>query len=286
MRTPEIKTAILKLASSKEFYGYEIHRELEEKNIKIGIGRLYSILAEMKNAGLLEDRWEKSNTGPKRRIYRIGRKGKLEREKILMEAIKTVHEFYTEYLLSLPKEKSAFKIISRILTEKLSNEANIGYAATRYSEPVKRIMRQLRSDVPKGKIYAITSNAAGLNLEMEDAFIIEGSFEDVPIKDSYLDLLVVTGPIRSDSLKEYLSEWRRVLSDSGILAIVTPTATITTYQDPLDIGEFVEQREHPKLQKDDPISSESLETEMQNYFKQIELRRVVHITLVLGKKIG
>ncbi len=286
MKTPEIKTTILKIAGTREFYGYEMHKELEEKNIKIGIGRLYSILTDMKESGFLEDKWEKSKAGPKRRIYRIARKGKIEREKILMEAIKTIHEFYTEYLLSLPREKSAFKIISGVLTEKLASGSTIGYAASRYSEPLKRIIKQLRKDVPKGKIYAISSEAVNLDLGIQDVLAIEGSFEDMPVKDSYLDLLIVTGNLRRSYLKCYLSEWQRVLSDGGILAIVTPTATITDYKDPLDIGEYIEQREHPKQRDDDAISSEILQSEMKNYFEQIELKKVVHITLVLGRKSG
>jgi PadR family transcriptional regulator PadR len=216
MRTPELKTTILKMAGKGEFYGYEMHKMLEERNIKLGIGRLYSILSEMKDEGLLKDRWEKSQSGPKRRIYMIGKKGTKEREKILMESIRTVHDFYTEYLNSLPPENSVFNIVSQMLTEPLSKNSNIGYAATRFSGPLRKILGQLRSDVPDGKKYAISPKAKELKLEFDDVFVVEGSFEDIPMKDDHLDLLVVTGNIKSGCLADCLAEWKRVLSKDGI----------------------------------------------------------------------
>jgi DNA-binding PadR family transcriptional regulator len=282
MRTPELKSTILRMAGKGEFYGYEIHKELEQSKIKIGIGRLYSVLAEMKNEGLLKDRWEKSQSGPKRRVYQIGGKGRKEREKILMDAIRTVHDFYSEYLFSLPPEHSAFNIISTVLTKNLSNASIIGYAATKFSGPLRKIIGQLRKRVPAGKVYAISHQTNGLDLEFEDVLVLEGTFEDLPMKNDFLDLLVVTGNIKSNCLKSCLYEWQRVLSKDGILAIVTPTATINSYEDPLEIGEFIEQREHPRLESEGSLSAEILQNAMSSYFRVIEEKRVVHITLILG----
>jgi len=282
MRTPELKTTILRMAGEREFYGYEIHKELEQKKIKIGVGRLYSVLAEMKDEGLLKDRWEKSQSGPKRRIYQIGKKGQNEREKILMEAIRTIHEFYTEYLLSLPPENSVFNIISEILTENLSEESKIGYASTKFSGPLRKILTELTQKMPDGKVYAISQQAKELDLGLEDVHSIEGTFEDLPMKDSFLDLLIVTGNVKKDSLTTYLSEWRRVLSKDGVFAFVAPTATITKFKDPLGIGEFIEQREHPQQDGEETLSSEILRKEMSNYFERVEERRIVHITILLG----
>jgi PadR family transcriptional regulator PadR len=283
MRTPELKTTILRMSGKSEFYGYEIHKRLEQRNIKIGIGRLYSVLAEMKEEGLLVDQWEESRSGPKRRIYKIGPNGIKERDKILLEAIRTVHEFYTEYLMTLPPEHSVFNQISDILTKGLSQKSNVGYAATKFSGPVKRILGQLSNDIDEGKIYAITEKASELNLGMVNVLAIEGSFEDLPIKDDFLDLLIVTGNLKSDSIDEYFSEWRRVLSLDGVLAIVTPTTTITTYEDPLEIGEFIEQREHPRNEDDDFLPQEIIQSKMTHFFKEIKEYRVVHITVLLGR---
>ncbi|MHA2005423.1 MAG: helix-turn-helix transcriptional regulator [Candidatus Thorarchaeota archaeon] len=49
------------MVGAKEFYGYEIHQELAEKDINVGIGRLYSILGEMKSDGLI---WSQAQSLP------------------------------------------------------------------------------------------------------------------------------------------------------------------------------------------------------------------------------
>lgn len=284
MRTPQLKTTILRLAGKREFYGYEMHKELQQRKIRIGIGRLYSTLSEMKEEGLLKDRWEKSQSGPERRIYSIDKGGEIEREKILMGAIRTVHEFYTEYLLNLPPERSAFKIISEILTRKVSKTANVAYVANRFSGPLKSILSQIREDLPSAKIYAVLVQSKPIELELDDIFTIEGTFDDIPMKNEYLDLLIITGNIDSNCLGSCLSEWKRVLSKDGTLAIVTPTATITTYNDPLGIGEFIEQREHPRIGGEGVLSSERLLAEMRKHFEFAEEQKVVHISIILGIK--
>jgi len=284
MRTSELKKTILRMIDVGEFYGYEIYKELEQRKIKIGIGRLYSILTEMKKDELLKDRWEKSQSGPKRRVYKISEKGIKEREKILMEAIGIVHDFYTEYLNNLPPESSAFTIISGILTKDLTKTSNIGYAATRFSGPLRKILNQIKEKVPDGKKYAISPDTEKLDLEIEDVFTVEGTFQDIPMKDNHLDLLVVSGNINSEYLATCLSEWQRVLTKRGVLAIVAPTATIKTYENPLRIGEFIEQREHPPLESENILNSKVLLDEMSNYFEKIEEIEVIHITILLGSK--
>ena len=238
----------------------------------------------MKEEGLLKDRWEKSQSGPERRIYRIDKGGDIEREKILMEAIRTVHEFYTEYLLNLPPERSAFKIISGILTRGASKNANVAYVADKFSGPLRSIISQIGEDLSGAKIYAVSVQAKPIELELDDVFTIEGAFDDIPMKNDYLDLLIVTGNIDSSCLKSCLAEWKRVLSKDGTLAIVTPTATISTYNDPLGIGEFIEQREHPRIGGEGALSSERLLAEMSHHFERATEQKVVHISIILGIK--
>lgn len=282
MKSPELKTAILQIAGKSEFYGYEMHKKLEHRKIKIGIGRLYSILADMKNEGFLKDRWEKSQSGPRRRVYRIAKKGNIARDEILGKAIKTVHEFYIEYLFSLPPELSVFNMVSNLLVEKLPNNANVAYAATRFTGPVRKIMESLLEKFPDGNLYAIHPKEKNFKLEMDSVSLVDGTFEDIPMKDDYLDLLIVTGNISSDCLDVCLGEWQRVLGVNGRLAIITPTALLAKYDDPLDIGEFVEQREHPRLDSKDPLDFEILTKEVNKYFENVDLDKVVHITVLRG----
>jgi PadR family transcriptional regulator PadR len=94
MRMRELKRNILKIVGDKEFYGYELHKKISALDVKIEISRLYRVLNEMLREELLEGKWEKSYFGPKKRVYKLGEKGRKELDNILLEAIKTVHMFY------------------------------------------------------------------------------------------------------------------------------------------------------------------------------------------------
>jgi PadR family transcriptional regulator PadR len=282
LRTADLKKMILKMSGGNEFYGYDIHRYLTERNIKIGIGRLYAVLGEMKDEKLLEDRWESSSSGPKRRIYHISKNGEREREKILLEAIRTVHDFYTEYLLNLPPEQSAFEIIGDLLTSTLSVKANVGFVASRFSEPIRRILAILQTKITQGNLFVIGERTELSKLKLESISFLDGTLQDIPTKSGYLDLLIVTGNIRTDCLNECMIEWRRVLTDTGMLAVVTPTALVSTYTDPLTIGDFVEQYEHPRSESHETPDIEALVEKMKEYFVRVETESVVHITVIRG----
>jgi len=119
-------------------------------------------------------------------------------------------------------------------------------------------------------------------LGLDEVSILDGTFEDIPVKNDYLDLLIVTGNIKSDCLDSCLGEWQRVIGAKGTLAIVTPTALLAKYEDPLEIGEFIEQREHPRLESEDSLDLEILTNEMKKYFEMVDVRQVVHITVFRG----
>jgi PadR family transcriptional regulator PadR len=282
MRTAELKKMILKMSGTGEFYGYDIHRTLTERNAKIGIGRLYAVLAEMKDEKLLEDRWVSSSSGPKRRIYRLSQRGEKERQKVLLEAIKTVHEFYTEYLLNLPPEQSAFEIIGNLLTSSLSVKANVAYVASRFSEPIRRILTTLQTKTTQGNLFVVGERTELSKLKLETISFLDGTFQDIPTKSGYLDLLVVTGNIRTDCLDECMIEWRRVLADTGMLAVITPTALVSMYTHPLAIGDFIEQYEHPRSESHDAPELALLVEKMREYFDRVETESVVHITIIRG----
>ncbi len=73
-------TALLVLAvlSEGELYGYEIAAQIRERSgafIDPGEGWLYPALHKLELEGALEATWRESEIGPKRRYYRLTRKG-------------------------------------------------------------------------------------------------------------------------------------------------------------------------------------------------------------------
>ena len=81
-------------------------------------------------------------------------------------------------------------------------------------------------------------------------------------------------------LETALSEWHRVIRQSGKLAILTPTIFIQKYEDPLTIGQFIEKYEHETIEKGEHIERDFLQAMLRNFFQKVEERQIVHMTII------
>jgi len=284
MRAEDLKRFLLRTFGSTEFYGYEAHKELTSRNVKIAISRLYRILTEMLEEGLLQARWEKSQLGPRRRVYRLGEKGRKEQERLRSEAIEAVHAFYNEYIMSLPPEVSPFDSLSRLLCSNLKGQGNIAYVTPRYSMVNERVLYAVHRQAPEVKIYLIKPNSQAVDLNLENLQLLDGSYDDIPLKEGYVDLLVVAGVLKKDSLEARLVEWHRVLRPDGTLAITTPTAVIQKYRDPMTIGDFVERYEFETLRGGEYADKAPLTGFLKEFFGKVDERQVVHVTVFLASQ--
>ncbi|MFX1368410.1 MAG: PadR family transcriptional regulator [Promethearchaeota archaeon] len=279
MRTKELKQFVLSSFGAREFYGYEVHKALELQGNRIGTSRLYSILDEMKKASLLKDRWEKSESGPKKRVYFLTPMGKAEREKLLLEAIDIVHDFYLEYLLTLPPEKDVFRKVSSLVSDGLKKNARIACIASKPSVQLEKVLANIRTRIPDGPAYVINPSYSEKEFSIDGWLPVDGSHGSIPLKDGYLDLLLVVGFPPINAIDHCIVEWHRVLKSAGTLNIITPTILIEEYPDPLMIGMFVEAIEHGMVPDEKRIDSESIRMKLGSYFEGVEEHRVVHMTL-------
>ena len=285
LRTEDLIRTVLKLSRGREFYGYEVHKKLSSEAADVEISRFYRVLARMLNEGYLESRWEKSPLGPKKRVYRLGEKGKKELNKILLDAIRTIHDFYGDYLLSLPSEADVFDRILSPLTSGLKGQKNIACViASEYSAMHERMIRSLRRKIPQGKIYFVKLCSVAVELKLENLMLLEGTADDIPLKEDYLDLLVVTDVPRSSVLETALREWRRVLRQHGTLGILTPTAALGKHQDPLTIGDFIEKYEHETIQRAEHADGEFFKRMLGKFFQNVEESPIVHMTLFMASE--
>jgi len=281
MRTEDLKRFLLKKFKGREFYGYEIHKELSSEGFKVEINRLYRILNEMLKEGLLESRWERSRVGPEKRVYQLGKRGRAELNRILLEAIETVHAFYGEYLLSLPSESNVFGSVCRLLTEGLKGQGNVAYVTAKYSAMHDRMVRNLHEKMPQGRIYLVKPAYLKLNLNLDNLLFLNGSYSDIPLKDGFIDLVVVADLPQKDSLEKSLREWHRVLRPNGTVAMLMPTILIEKYEDPLTIGNFIERYEHETVRKDECIGKEFLQELVMTFFQKVEEKQFIHLTILL-----
>lgn len=284
MRTEDLKKIILRMSGGREFYGYKIYKELASKKIQVDTSRLYRTLTEMVQKGLLEGRWEKGQLGPRQRVYRLGEEGRREREKILLDAIGTVHGFYSEYLMNLPAKINVFNNICKTLSYNLKGKGNIGYVTPDYSVMHEKILHGLHCQVPEGKIYFVKPASLAVDLDLDNLWFLNGAYDSIPLRESYIDLLIVVGVPAERSLQKSLTEWHRVLKQGGTLAICTPTVFVHKYDDPLSVGNFIEKYEHETLEKGKYTEGEHLKALLKKLFDEVEERHIVHMTIFLTCK--
>ncbi len=76
MRKGILEYCILGILSSGDSYTSDIIEELKKAKLIVVEGTLYPLLTRLKNAGLLEYRWEESNSGPPRKYYSLSENGR------------------------------------------------------------------------------------------------------------------------------------------------------------------------------------------------------------------
>jgi DNA polymerase-1 len=79
-----------------------------------------------------------------------------------------------------------------------------------------------------------------VRIELEGTAYVEGSLENVPLKERYLDLLIATSLPLLERIKKAAREWHRVIKDNGRIAVLSPRVLFDQYEDPLAIVDFME----------------------------------------------
>lgn len=91
MRKGILEYCILTVLHQKEAYPSELLEALKGGGLDIVEGTLYPLLTRLKNAGLLQYRWEESPSGPPRKYYKLSDEG----EAFLKELDSTWNELET-----------------------------------------------------------------------------------------------------------------------------------------------------------------------------------------------
>lgn len=75
MRKGILEYCILLILDSKEAYASEIIGGLKEAKMIVVEGTVYPLLTRLKNAELLQYKWEESSSGPPRKYYQLTEEG-------------------------------------------------------------------------------------------------------------------------------------------------------------------------------------------------------------------
>jgi PadR family transcriptional regulator len=77
MRKGVLEFCILSILQNKDAYTSEILSSLKDAKMLVVEGTIYPLLTRLKNAGLLNYRWEESTSGPPRKYYGLTETGKI-----------------------------------------------------------------------------------------------------------------------------------------------------------------------------------------------------------------
>jgi PadR family transcriptional regulator PadR len=280
----DLRKNILSLFSTKDMYGYEVKKRLELDGRKIEAARIYSILKELYNEGLIIDRWERSRSGPRKRVYSLGEKGKDALKANLLEAISVVHKSYGEYLMSLYPKVDIIGEILNHLVKGMDEIKNIGYFTNQYYGSTDMIISRIQQKIPEGSVYMIKPRSVDLAIENENVDFLTGTFEDFPLKDGFADLLLIIDLPKEEQLKSCIKEWHRVLSPEGNLGIITPSVLVKSRMDPISIGDFVEKHEHEVFGESNYVEGKYLKKELLNFFNNVEDPTFVHMMVISARQ--
>jgi PadR family transcriptional regulator PadR len=84
MRKGVLEYCILSILEGKDKYASEILEALKDAKMLVVEGTIYPLLTRLKNAGLLNYRWEESTSGPPRKYYAL-----TETEKLFLNELNT-----------------------------------------------------------------------------------------------------------------------------------------------------------------------------------------------------
>jgi PadR family transcriptional regulator len=283
MHKDDLKKTIVEVLSSEEMHGYEVQKRLTAKGLKLNISYLYRVLAEMERDGYIEHMLAKSTFGPKKKIYRLGKKGSAELDQELKNAVKIIHKKYIEYLGKLPPEKSAIQKLQNLLNAQVGGDHKILVVAPRVFYDW---MISLPSSTFKdGKIYLVKPPSAKVNSESANLQTLDTTPENILLRDNFVDAVRVHGePL---DIHKALEEFHRVLRKDGSLSLIVPYSHPQREDYPLTMGDFVEKVEHQVSEESktqlDLTATVSL---LSLYFMKVSEHRIAHLAILVahGKK--
>lgn len=99
MRKGVLEYCIMSVLMTGDAYASDIIRRLKEAELIVVEGTLYPLLTRLKNAGLLNYRWEESTQGPPRKYYMLtdeGRRILADLDKSWHDMVETVERLRTQ----------------------------------------------------------------------------------------------------------------------------------------------------------------------------------------------
>jgi len=283
MKKRELKMKILKLFKGQEMHGYEVCRRLANGGTSVQLGYLYRILAEMRKEGLIKSYWCGSNQGPKKKIYSVNGGGEHELDLMLKDAIRTVHEFYRDYLAEFsPNNKfleweSLFGIDPGCVKTTVF-VMSVPYFLGIYRKALEYWCRQM-SQRP---VYLVCGCLpVEFDFRMSNLIIVPGNHTEIPLRGDLAEFTVALDPPKPGLLQEAVVEFHRVTKKGGTVVMGFPN--IEENKDSLSLGAFMRRVDYGSTE-DKIVEKKVVESLYGEYFCDVRTIEILDFTYFVGKK--
>lgn len=277
MKKRELKRNVIRMIRGGEMYGYEMQKMLAAHGEKIELSHLYRTLKEMCDEGLLESSLRSGAHGPQTRQYRLSEKGRKELGEIFGEATELIHDFYEEYISNLSPEFFAERF-QRTIREVFADRDSVAFVI---SESLTFLHRKICEGIcmrPGAKLtYMIKPSHVKSISHMPNVTVLNGTLDDLPLKDRSLDALVIVDIEDAIPLRACCREFRRVLKDDGAMFGCAPFMGLGGSHDPLDVGEFM-MKTRFDLNGRTYLDRETLRKALGEIFDYVDVTGVAHMT--------
>ena len=281
MKKRELKRSIVLMIRNRQVYGYDLQKLLAAQGAPIQLSYLYKILKEMSQEGLLESKLIPGKKGPQRRSYHLTRSGKKELGRVFGEATELIHDLYEDYILSLPPKYFSDRF-SKMMKEVYGNRET---AALLISEPLSPVHRAYLEAIAgrdgAKKTYLIKSGTIRSDVDLPNLTVLDGTFEDIPLKDNSLDAMIVVDIQDAVNLRGSCKEFRRVLKPGAVMCGCAAFMGLGGKNDPLDVGEFMKKTKYALMARP-YVDKESIKTAFSDTFDYCDIANMSLITVFLA----
>jgi DNA-binding PadR family transcriptional regulator len=244
MKKHQLVSEILLAIGLEEIHGYDLHKDFAFRGSKISQSRLYSILSDMVADGQLNERWVQSKQGPRKKLFTLSEAGIELRMTQLVDAVNSVHRFYMEYLGQLPQESNFFDQVWSKLTKKTPEKPRVPVIVGHITQQIRYLLSLSQHHFSDGVFYILKNP----DIELEDIggdwLVLNGIYDNIPLKDEYLDILVTFGFHRNYADAAVVQEWFRMIKKNGTLAVMASAIQTHEPRSPLSLGDFIETHQH------------------------------------------
>ncbi len=277
MKKRELERSIIRMIRNNEMYGYEIRKLLAGHGENVQLSYVYKTLKEMSEEGLLDSHLRKGEHGPQRRQYLLTELGKKELGKIFGEATELIHDFYEEYVSKLPPEFFTERF-QTMVRELIAGRETVALVI---SEPLTFLHRELLDGISMRsgakQTYLIKPSFVSADVELPNLTILDGAFDDLPLKDKSLDAAVVVDIQDATNLGICCRELRRVMKVGGSLLGCAPFMGLSGAYDPLEVGEFMKRMKYSSAGKP-YLDKEAIKDALGKVFDYVDVASMGYMT--------